>query len=163
MNWLKNAKNTILRNPGFVCGSSNAMRGMDRLDLQQINACSCLRPSMLAPSTFYGICMKPIAFLTAFSAGCAIASTSVASDLAGAKDSPLVSRFKGAQIIGYRHDDFGKAVFPTGPMVNSEFPKSRSASGRLTAIGYSVPHGKGTAEVLENYRQGLQAAGFKIV
>jgi OOP family OmpA-OmpF porin len=107
--------------------------------------------------------MKLTAIITAFTAGCVIASAAVASDLSGAKDSPLVSRFKGAQIVGYRHLDFGKAVFPAGPMMNSAFPKSRSASGRLTAIAYSVPQGKGTAEVLENYRQGLQSAGFKIV
>ena len=107
--------------------------------------------------------MKLVTKLMVLIAGCAFSCSSVATDLSGAQDHPLVSRFKGAEIIGYRQVDFDKATFPTGPMVDRAFPKARRVGGRLTAIGYSVPAGKETAEVLENYRRALQAAGFQIV
>jgi OmpA-OmpF porin, OOP family len=76
-------------------------------------------------------------------------------DVAGAKDHPLVSRFKGSEAVGYAQSDFGKARLPSGPQ-----GKHQDVSGPLTDIVYQAPAGKRATEVFENYRQALAAAGF---
>lgn len=78
-------------------------------------------------------------------------------DLPGSHDHPLVSRFKGAEIVGFRETDFGRASLPSGPD-----DKRASASGRLTDIVYRAPKGKSGVEVMENYRKALTSAGFTL-
>lgn len=97
-----------------------------------------------------------------FLAACVVAGTASAADLAGAKDHPLVSRFKGAQIVGYAQADFGKALFPAGRDAQTGAVKVQEATGRITSIAYDVPPGKQAIEVFESYRQALTAAGFRI-
>lgn len=80
-----------------------------------------------------------------------------AADVAGAKDHPLISRFKGSDAIGYGDVAFGKARLPTGPG-----GKALQADGHVTDIVYRSPVGKGAAEVMENYRRALVGAGFTI-
>lgn len=97
-----------------------------------------------------------------FLAACAYGSASAA-DLAGAKDHPLASRFKGSQIVGFAHADFSKVVFPAGKDPQTGTVRVREVSGQVTSIAYDVPPGAQTVEVFESYRQALKAAGFQIV
>ncbi|KJV37309.1 OmpA family protein [Luteibacter yeojuensis] len=86
-----------------------------------------------------------------------VTQVTFSADLAGAKDHPLVSRFRGADAVGYGQADFGNARLPSG--ANG---KHTDAAGRLTDIVYRAPPGKRAAEVFENYRQALAGAGFAI-
>lgn len=95
-------------------------------------------------------------------AACIVAGVSSAADLAGAKDHPLVSRFKGAQIVGYAQADFGKAAFPAGRDSQTGAVKVQEVTGRITSIAYDVPPGKQALEVFASYRQALTVAGFRI-
>lgn len=81
----------------------------------------------------------------------------VSADLPNSHDHALISRFKGAEIVGFRETDFSRASLPSGPG-----DKRVSASGRLTDIVYRAPKGKGAVEVVDNYRKALTAAGFKV-
>ncbi|MBZ5763069.1 DUF4892 domain-containing protein [Rhizobium sp. VS19-DR104.2] len=85
-------------------------------------------------------------------------------DIKGGKDNPIVSRFVGATIIGYRQQDYAAVTLPLGPYDASQknrFAKSQAAEGRLTSIAYAVPEGKTALEVYRNYEQTLSAAGFQ--
>ncbi|MBB4010417.1 OmpA family protein [Allorhizobium taibaishanense] len=85
-------------------------------------------------------------------------------DVKGSKDSPIVSRFGGATIIGYQKQDYAALTLPLGPYdadQKSRFAKSTVVEGRLTKIVYAIPEGKTALEVYRNYEQSLMAAGFK--
>ncbi|NID13984.1 OmpA family protein [Luteibacter yeojuensis] len=83
-------------------------------------------------------------------------SAACGADIPKSHDHPLVSRFKGADIVGFREADFGRASLPSGPG-----EKHIEASGRMTDIVYRIPQGKSAVEVLENYRKAFAAAGFE--
>ncbi|WP_337268434.1 OmpA family protein [Oryzifoliimicrobium ureilyticus] len=85
-------------------------------------------------------------------------------DVKGSKDSALISRFKGASIIGYRQQDYDSFALPFGPYnadQKTHFLKSQIVEGRLTSIVYAVPEGKSALEVFRNYERSLAAAGFQ--
>ncbi len=98
---------------------------------------------------------------------CAIASPAHAAnvpsgDIAGSHDHPVVSRFAGSVIVGYRQVDYGALTLPLGKYRDGKFSSSDSMEGRLTQIAYVAPAGKTGLEVFRNYQQALAAAGFKI-
>ncbi|MBS0407147.1 MAG: OmpA family protein [Proteobacteria bacterium] len=85
-------------------------------------------------------------------------------DVAGSKDSPIVSRFAGSVIVGYARVDFGTATLPLGRYSASEpsgFADSEQAEGRVTRIAYAAPAGKSGLEVYRNFEQALRTAGFR--
>ncbi len=86
-------------------------------------------------------------------------------DVKGGKDSPIVSRFAGAVIIGYRQQDFAALTLPLGPYdprQTSRFARSMTAEGRVTSIVYAVPREKSALEVYRTYERTLAASGFQI-
>lgn len=101
---------------------------------------------------------KTILFATAFTA-----TAWAAVDLKQSADHPLVSRFRGATIIGARNADFGTAVLPLSPSgPGGSFAKALRPSGKLTTLAYEIPGNKDALEVIESYRQSLAAAGFHL-
>lgn len=86
-----------------------------------------------------------------------------ARDIADSRDSPLVSRFPGSVIIGYRTGDYDQADLPMGKYGNeaTKFTKTEAVSGRITDISYAVPAGKSAFEVYQNYLTALKQAGFE--
>ncbi|QDG93758.1 DUF4892 domain-containing protein (plasmid) [Rhizobium sp. NIBRBAC000502774] len=95
-----------------------------------------------------------------------VAADNPGADIKGAKDNPVVSRFRGAVIIGYLQQDYAALTLPLGPYdagQSSHFAKSETVEGRLTSIVYAAPVGKSALEVYRNYEQTLMAAGFQAV
>lgn len=87
----------------------------------------------------------------------------IASDIPGAHDHPLVTRFAGSSIVGYQQVAYDKAVLPLGPIkpgTSDQFTKSDLAEGRITRIAYEAPAGKSVIEVYRNFAQALAKAGF---
>jgi OOP family OmpA-OmpF porin len=87
----------------------------------------------------------------------------IASDIPGAHDHPLVTRFAGSSIVGYQQVAYDKAVLPLGPIkpdTSDQFTKSDMAEGRITRIAYEAPAGKSVIEVYRNFAQALAKAGF---
>lgn len=83
-------------------------------------------------------------------------------DIAGSRDNPIVSRFAGSVIVGYRQADYDALTLPLGKYRDGKFSPSESVEGRLTQIAYVAPAGKTGLEVFRNYQQALAAAGFKV-
>jgi len=91
-------------------------------------------------------------------------SPALAGDVAGSRDSPLVSRYAGSEIVGYVHSSYGALDMPTGPATKTRtFPSSRHAEGELWRIIYMDPADRSPLEVFRNYQQSLRKAGFTLL
>lgn len=86
-------------------------------------------------------------------------------DLAGARDHPLVPRYEGSFIIGYKTDRFAEVDIPLGPVVlidgNRRFERVDGIEGMRTRLLYVAPLERTSLEVMRNYKDALLAAGFK--
>jgi len=89
-----------------------------------------------------------------------------AADAAGAKDHPLLTRFKGAAIAEYQVSAFDEAVLPIKPVATvdrigtSDLAK---VEGKITRINYVIEGEKTALEVMRNYAQALSRGGFQAV
>ena len=89
-----------------------------------------------------------------------------ATDAAGAKDHPLLTRFKGAAIAEYQASAFDEAVLPVKaiPAVDKMGPADLAkVEGKITRINYVIEGEKTAVEVMRNYEQALSRAGFQVV
>jgi outer membrane protein OmpA-like peptidoglycan-associated protein len=92
------------------------------------------------------------------------AGITLAADESGSKDHPLVSRYPGSVITGYRTAEFDEFTLPLGKLKpDSTFAKSQNLEGKVTAIHYRTPDGRSILEVYRNYEMALKAAGFQIL
>lgn len=86
-------------------------------------------------------------------------------DIAGSRDHPLVPRYAGSFIIGYKTDRFAEVDVPMGPSVQPQgrrvFERVDAVEGARTRILYVVPLERTSLEVMRNYKDALLAAGFK--
>jgi len=86
-------------------------------------------------------------------------------DLPGAKDHPLVPRYEGSVIFGFKSERFAEANMPLGPATRSNdnvrsFEKIETVEGARTRLLYLAPKQRTSLEVIRNYRQALEAQGF---
>ena len=99
-----------------------------------------------------------VVVLTVVAAGIALG------DESGSKDHPLVSRYPGSVITGYRTMEFDEFTLPLGKLKrDSTFEKSQHIEGKITAIHYRTPAERSILEVYRNYETALKAAGFQIL
>lgn len=83
-------------------------------------------------------------------------------DAPGAVDQPLIKRFSGSALIGYRLSDWDQSVHPLAlPESWNQLKQGQPVEGRITRLIYLAPAGKTPLEVARNYQQALEAAGFK--
>jgi OOP family OmpA-OmpF porin len=84
-------------------------------------------------------------------------------DAKGGQDHPLVSRFSGSWLIGYRATDWDQVRFPIGAEVDSnrQWKQTVTVEGKITRLFYLAPQGKSRLEVHRNYEQALLQAGFQ--
>jgi OOP family OmpA-OmpF porin len=105
--------------------------------------------------------------LLALSIGVAPQAFAQPADTKGSRDHPLISRYAGSYIIGFDTRDFDELTLPLGPTVPVEGrfafqpSKSQRVEGRVTRILYVAPQGRSSLEVLRNYQQALNKAGFQ--
>lgn len=95
-------------------------------------------------------------------------ATTLGPDEPGASDHPLISRFKGAQLIGHQVLEFERGRFyapsaKQGKTQEIEQDKPIDVEGRVTRLLYVAPVGKTALEVHRNHEQALRAAGLKLV
>ncbi|MBB1602407.1 OmpA family protein [Variovorax sp. UMC13] len=89
-----------------------------------------------------------------------------AADVAGAKDHPLLTRFKGAAIVDYKVSAFDAAVLPVKPIAVADkigAGELAKVEGKITRIGYAIEGEKTALEVMRNYEQALSRGGFNVV
>lgn len=83
-------------------------------------------------------------------------------DVPDAQDHPLIKRFTGSWLLGYRHSDWEQVSLPVGMAVaDRKMKEVVTLEGKVTRIVYLAPQGKSRLEVYRNYEQALAAAGFK--
>jgi len=95
----------------------------------------------------------------------------VAADLAGAKDSPVLKRFAGSEIVGYQSKRFDAYELQTSTFRRYNLETNRrefvapplKPEGRLTRIWYEAAGDTGSLEVFRNYLNELRSAGFVIL
>ena len=99
-----------------------------------------------------------------------ISQVSIAEDVAGSSDHPMVSRYGGSSIKDYDYREFdeyeillGKVVSAPGEPDNSKAESSENLEGKVTKISYYLPENRSTLEVFRNYEDALKAAGFEIL
>ncbi|TXL77529.1 DUF4892 domain-containing protein [Vineibacter terrae] len=106
------------------------------------------------------------AWLAAEGAATAQPNVPITRDLAGAKDHPLVPRYEGSLIIGYKTDRFAEVDIPMGPSVDPgvekrHFERVDAVEGARTRLLYIAPMERTSLEVIRNYKEALLAGGFK--
>jgi OmpA-OmpF porin, OOP family len=85
-------------------------------------------------------------------------------DLPGGKDHPLVSRYAGSILVGYKTKVYDELWMPSGPFDPSKEPPYKSIvrlEGKITQIAYDYPSDRSSLEVMRNFKSALQAAGFQ--
>jgi outer membrane protein OmpA-like peptidoglycan-associated protein len=88
----------------------------------------------------------------------------LAADVPGSKDSPLLKRYEGSEIIGYDYREFGQFHLVTGPLKGYDLPPDPSIkiTGKYTRILYVAPPERSALEVFQNYVQELEQGGYAI-
>lgn len=95
------------------------------------------------------------------------AGFSLAADIEGSKDSPLLRRFDGSYIVQYSSFEFDETVVPLGKTVYKDneyyFTDLLKAEGRTARIMYIAPPGTSSLEVFRNYEAELKEKGYEIL
>ncbi|WP_020178247.1 OmpA family protein [Methylopila sp. M107] len=99
-----------------------------------------------------------------------LGSPAFAADAVGCKDLSGLKRFEGSTIALCEKKTFAEYTLATGPVKSFDFGKKVGVydqkldlEGRLVQNVYAVPKGPSSAEVFRNYKQELEAKGFKIL
>jgi OOP family OmpA-OmpF porin len=91
------------------------------------------------------------------------ATLTLAKDIVGGKDHPLLSRFAGSQLDGYQEIKFGQGLFylPSAnvPAKELQMDKPLTVEGKVTRLLYLAPKGKTPLEVHRNFELALSGAG----
>ena len=90
----------------------------------------------------------------------ALATPVFAQDKDG-EDHPLLPRYAGAAIVGYRASSLDEIVAPTGPIANEAATTNRQViEGRVTHIDYRVKPATAPLQIERYYEGVLQGVGF---
>ena len=93
----------------------------------------------------------------------AAAAASDPPDLAGSKDSPLVSRYAGSSIVAYAEINYGQETLPlTNQIQDDHFVKGETVEGKITRLVYLAPIGRTGLEVARNYQLARTKAGLTV-
>ncbi len=83
----------------------------------------------------------------------------IAADLPGSQDPPLMKRYAGSEIVGYRSPKYDEYLMPLGKPTSQDPPayeKSQKVEGLLSRYTYIAPEGRTPAEVFRNYQLEFQ-------
>jgi len=109
--------------------------------------------------------LRTLAISAMFLLGTAAGATDMpTSDLPGGKDHPLLSRYAGSILVGYKTKVYDELWMPSGPTDPSKKPPFKSIvrlEGKITQIAYDYPEDRSSLEVMRNFKSALQAAGFQ--
>jgi len=94
-----------------------------------------------------------------------------AADLAGAKDHPLLKRFRGSEIVAYEYKRFDAYELQTSTFSRYDFSTKKrefvkpplKVEGALTRIWYEAAGDASAVELIRNYQNEMKSAGFQIL
>jgi len=88
-------------------------------------------------------------------------------DIKGAKDHPLLSRFEGSKLIGYKVGQFEQAELPgSGPYFKNNqlvVDNLLKPEGKYSRIAYVYAKDRSSLEVFRNYQAAIAKAGMKVL
>ena len=94
-------------------------------------------------------------------------SVLLAQDVKGSGDNPLLSRYEGSNIVGYRFKEFDEYTAAIGPAKGNywdvKWDATQDLEGAVTRILYRVPQGRTSLEVFRNYQMELEKNGFEVL
>lgn len=79
------------------------------------------------------------------------------------QDLPFLGRYPGSVVDNYRSAHYDEITIPLGPLGKNALTRSETLEGQITYIKYQVPRDRSPLEVIRNYQQALQHAGFHIL
>ena len=88
---------------------------------------------------------------------------SLAEDIAGSADHPLVGRFDGSSIVAYDFREFDEYDFANMPAATRDPENFEALEGAVTRIAYTLEGEQSLAEVARNFEIGLENNGFEIL
>jgi OOP family OmpA-OmpF porin len=108
-----------------------------------------------------------IIFIGAISAVLMIGSVAAA-DVQGSSDHPLIPRYEGSEIVKHDSEAFTDHRMLTAPAkayggLDKNLDATILLEGAVSRIAYRAPAERSTLEVIRNYEQALQAAGFETI
>ena len=117
----------------------------------------------LARLVFRTLASTAVVFLVlATSRGFALAQPK---DYPGSKDHPMIKRYPGSTIEGYRVKEFDEYVLPLGKLVRREntvvLEKTEQLEGKVTHIEYKTPKERSMLEIFRNYEMALKRPASK--
>ncbi len=98
-----------------------------------------------------------------------LAANTMAADIPGSRDHPLVKRMAGSEINLYSQKDYDEyslfcAVAPTKTFVDLAKTKEiKRVEGKITRTRYKLPQGVSVLEAQRQYETALKSAGFEIL
>jgi OmpA-OmpF porin, OOP family len=97
-----------------------------------------------------------------------VLAPAAAQDVPGSADHPLIPRYEGSEIVRYETEAFTDHRMLTSEVQASGGLEHNLGStipleGALTRITYRAPADRSSLEVVRNYEQALQAAGFETI
>jgi len=100
-----------------------------------------------------------------------LSGSTLAADLPGAKDHPLLKRFGGSEIIAYDNKRFVEYDLQTSTFENFDLTAKKREfvspplhlEGALTRLWYESQGDTSSVEMLRNYANELTAQGFEII
>jgi OOP family OmpA-OmpF porin len=88
-------------------------------------------------------------------------------DVKGGQDHPLLSRFEGAKMVGYKVTQYDQAELPASRLYfkNNHLLVDNllKPEGKYTRIAYVYAKGRSGLEVFRNYQMAITKAGMKVV
>jgi len=89
---------------------------------------------------------------------------SMAADLKGSADHPLVARYDGSRIIKFKLSEFDEFTGALGPSIKKgKVEDEIELEGKVTKILYRAPKERSSLEVFKNYEQHFSSAGFEVL
>lgn len=121
-------------------------------------------------SRFY-MTAKKVALLLPALMLCLSSSGSHAADLPGAKDHPLLKRFRGSEIVGYQVKRFDEYELQTSTFKGTNLSTYKrefvrpplKLEGKLTRIWYEATGDASAVELIRNYQNELKSKGFRML
>lgn len=95
-----------------------------------------------------------------------VAAPCAAADIKGSQDHPMISRYRGAEIVAYKATAFDnypllvRKSLQVGGIAKNQ-ASTQAIEGEITRISYRAPAGRSTLEVFRNYEAALRNAGFE--
>ncbi|MCH8029791.1 MAG: hypothetical protein IH874_07670 [Candidatus Dadabacteria bacterium] len=91
-----------------------------------------------------------------------ISSSAAKEDFAGSSDHPLIGRYEGSWIGGYKFSEFDEYNVVTGK-ITTKGENALAIEGKVTTIAYHIPNDVSVLQFYRNYKSKILDTGFNVI